>query len=249
MMAVDMKRARRFSWGIGVAMASVAVAGQNAAPARDARTRPIEVVVDNLDALLPRSAVERAVAFSRALPGPSLHEGVNVPYEILEPGLLETPRDPRRGPPTRDERLTDLVCDADAVVFAHAVAGKVVTNALKTGLITIFRVTVHEWVRPAPGATNIAVGVFGGRARVAGREYVSPPSGYQLRLDIPTLMFLRSAGVDGAFVPSAAFAENIDDRLTLLDVSDTTSNTLRALRAAARRCGTARDNRSSDRPR
>jgi hypothetical protein len=241
MMAVDMKRAHRFSWGVGVVAASLIVAGQSAAPTRDARTRPIEVVVDNLDALLPRSAVERAVAFSRALPGPSLHEGVNVPYEILEPGLLAAPRDPRRGPPTRDERLTDLVCDADAVALARAVSGKVVINALKTGLITIFHVTVHEWVRPAPGATDIAVGVFGGRARVAGREYVSPPSGSQVRLDIPTLMFLRSAGVDGAFVPNTAFAENIDDRLTLLDVSDTTSNTLRTLRAAARRCDANRD--------
>jgi hypothetical protein len=244
-----MRLVRTLVWTLGAAAASIVVAGQSAAPARDPRARPIETVVDGLDALLPSNAVERAVAFSGALPGPSLHEGVNVPYEILEPGLLEAPRDPRRGPPTRDERLTDLVCDADAVALARAVSGKVVINALKTGLITIFRVTVHEWVRPAPGATNIAVGVFGGRARIAGREYVSPPSGSQLRLDVPTLMFLRSAGVDGAFVPNTAFAENIDDRLTTLDASDTTANTLRVLRATARRCGTARDNRSSDRPR
>lgn len=223
-----------------VAVASVVLTGQeDTSPARDARARPIEAVVDSLDALLPRDAAERALASRLAIPGPSLHEGANVPYENLEgSGLVEAPRDLRRAPPTRDERLADLVCEADAVVLAHAVAGKVVINGRTTGLITIFRVAVREWLRPASGATTIAVGVLGGRARVAGREYVSPPSGPQLRLDIPTLMFLRSAGVGGAFVPGAAWAESVDDRLTLLDVPDTTSKTLRALRAVAAQCGT-----------
>jgi hypothetical protein len=236
-----MRLVRTLVWTLGAAAASIVVAGQSAAPARDARARPIETVVDGLDALLPSEAVERALAAHLALPGPDLHEGVNAPYESLEEhGNVEAPRAMSSTAPTRDERLTDLVCDADAVVFAHAVGGKVVINGRKSGLITIFRVTVREWLRPAPGATDIVVGVFGGRARVAGHEYVSPPSGSQVRLDIPTLMFLRSAGTDGAFVPSAAFAENIDDRLTTLDVSDTTSNTLRALRAAARRCDASR---------
>jgi hypothetical protein len=245
-----MRGIRPFAWNLGVVVASIVVAGQSAAPSRDARPRPIETVVDTLDALRPSNAIERALAAYLALPGPDLHEGVNTPYENLEEsGNVEAPRAMSSTPPTRDERLTDLVCDADAVVFAYAVDGKAVINGRKSGLITIARITVREWLRPASGATTIAVGVFGGRARVAGHEYVSPPSGSQLRLDVPTLMFLRSSGIDGGFVPSAAFAENIDDRLTLLDVSDTTSNTLRALRAAARRCRTAPDNRSSDRSR
>ena len=152
-------------------MAATTVVAIAQAPPRDNRPTPVPRV-QSLDDILPTSEAERALARFLDTPEQSkLRPGINLDVRPLSTRpLLRAPPEYRM--PTGDEAIAAGLCRS-SMALASVQASRVVTNASRSLLLTVYRLRVHEWVR-GNHDPEAYIAVVGGRVFISGQEYVTP---------------------------------------------------------------------------
>jgi hypothetical protein len=151
--------------------------------------------------LEPRSAAERALAtfFADDFPpiDKQLPPGVTVaPPEHTLPQLVPIPFGP---PPSPKDRFRRWLCNyPTAAVIGRAADQHVILNRTRSALVTVVRVDVTRWLRPATGDTSIAVAAKGGRIFVGDRLLATPPA-MPFDIDQTAVFFLENAGERATF--------------------------------------------------
>jgi hypothetical protein len=213
-----------------------ASAPQTPPMARDPRP-PSVARLTSLDELLPKTPSERVFSESFVSPGPPLRPGLN---EVTPSSGTPRPERPPGSPtPTEDEIFMSWLCFPGlSTAVGTPVSSRVITNGSRSVLLTIYTVSVREWITGNHEA-EIFIGTFGGRVFVADEEYATPKStGGRNSLNIGTsyVLYLSPLGRGAYVLTTMDPAAIASGRLTLRSTSEPEGQALDRLRQLAKQC-------------